>query len=191
MNILGTAPPHNYRHDLHHGRSALERQATRLTVFAGSRPGSVLASEYIVLSSRVEPMQEMFLQTVASSPFTPELQEQARKTFGAAQTYLQAQLAPATLRAYTEACGYFAKWCAVRRLESLPATPESIALYISELAQAGKRASTLTKVLAAIRFAHKTRNLYSPTEHPLVTGIMAGIRRVHGSEPVSAKLRST
>jgi site-specific recombinase XerD len=132
-------------------------------------------------------MQQKLPQTVAGSAFTPELQEQAHKTFGAAQTYLQAQLAPATLRAYTEACGHFAKWCAVRGLESLPANPESIALYVSELAQAGKRASTLTKALAAIRFAHKTRNLGSPTEHPLVTGIMSGIRRVHGSEPVSQK----
>lgn len=46
-------------------------------------------------------MQQKLPQTVAGSAFTPELQEQAHKTFGAAQTYLQAQLAPATLRAYT------------------------------------------------------------------------------------------
>ena len=55
MNILGTTLPHDYGHDLRHGRSAIESQATRLTAFADSRPGSVLASEYIALSSRVEP----------------------------------------------------------------------------------------------------------------------------------------
>jgi site-specific recombinase XerD len=133
-------------------------------------------------------MPENLPQLVDDSKFSPEMQEQIQKTFGVAQAYLRAQLAPATLRAYTAACAHFAQWCAARGLMSLPGTPETIALYISDLAQSGKRASTLTKVLAAIRFSHKTQNLASPTEHPVVTGIMGGIRRVHGSEPVSQKL---
>lgn len=105
----------------------------------------------------------------------------------AAQEYLRAHLAPASLRAYREGFAQFHAWCLQHQLAHVPAEPDSVCLYLSARAQAGIHVSTLTKQLAAIRFAHELTDLPSPTNHPLVKKTMAGIRRVHGSRPRQQK----
>lgn len=96
--------------------------------------------------------------------------------------YLNQQLAPSTVRAYRSDWQQFQTWCAARQREALPATPETIALFLASQADDGLSVSSLERRLAAIRLAHDVAGLLLPTSHKLVRGAMAGIARQHGRQ---------
>ncbi|MFQ5466656.1 MAG: tyrosine-type recombinase/integrase [Kiloniellaceae bacterium] len=96
--------------------------------------------------------------------------------------YVAESLAPATRKAYRSALRAFAAWCEAEDLEALPATPETVARFLA--AQAGRyRVATLEQRLAAIRWAHETQGLDSPTAAKGVRSTMRGIRRALGVAP--------
>lgn len=65
-------------------------------------------------------------------------------------------------------------------LESLPASRDTLALYLTVLAGVLKTA-TLQRRLSAIAQAHKLAGHESPTASPAVRLVWAGIRRTHGT----------
>lgn len=87
-----------------------------------------------------------------------------------------------TLRAYRTDWAHFAAWCAAHGLDTLPAAPETIALYIADLAAAAKT-STITRRLAAIAKAHQAKGLESPCsmKHALVKEVLDGVKRTKGT----------
>ncbi len=98
--------------------------------------------------------------------------------------YARASKATNTIRAYRADLADFTLWCADHDLTRLPAAPETVALYISALAQAGARASTIQRRLSALSQAHQLVGYEpSPTQAPLVRSTMAGIRRRLGIAP--------
>lgn len=98
-----------------------------------------------------------------------------------AQDFLRAAQASNTLRAYAADWRDFGAWCARQGRETLPATPETVALYLTDLAASAK-ASTLARRVATISQAHHAAGIEdSPTRHVLVRKVMAGIRRSKGS----------
>jgi integrase len=72
-------------------------------------------------------------------------------------------------------------WCEAHALEPLPAAPEAVALYLSALAQAGRKRATLELALAALNRAHQLAGHAAPGASELVRDTMQGIRRAHGS----------
>jgi Site-specific recombinase XerD len=96
-----------------------------------------------------------------------------------AAEYVAAAKAANTLRAYRSDWREFTTWAAHRRLCPLPATPETLALYLTDLAGIAKT-STIARRLAAIAEAHRTAGAPSPTD-AAVKAVWAGIRRVHGT----------
>lgn len=98
-----------------------------------------------------------------------------------ARDYAGQAKAPNTLRAYRSDWGHFTAWCAEHGLESLPAAPETVALYLTQLAEAGRKASTLQRRLSAISQAHQAAGQASPTQHAAVRATWAGIRRALGT----------
>jgi site-specific recombinase XerD len=106
--------------------------------------------------------------------------EQRHAEQAALNDYLKRQLAPSTARAYRSDWARFQAWCQQRQLPSLPAAPETIALFLASQASDGLRVNTLERRLAAIRLAHDVAGLLLPTSHKLVRGAMAGIARQHG-----------
>lgn len=102
----------------------------------------------------------------------------------AARRYAAASKAPNTLRAYRSDLRDFEDWCAGESLRALPAVPTTIALYLTALAQAGAKASTLQRRVSALSQAHQVAgHVPSPTSDPVVRATMAGIRRAHGTAP--------
>jgi integrase len=97
-----------------------------------------------------------------------------------AAEYVAAAKAANTLRAYRSDWREFSAWAAWRQLEPLPAAPETIALYLTDLADAAKT-STIARRLAAIAQAHRAAGFPSPTDDATVKAVWAGIRRVHGT----------
>jgi|SRR5579871_462122 len=98
-----------------------------------------------------------------------------------AEAYARAAKAPATRKAYASDWAHFADWCTAAAVPSLPATPETVALYIAALAET-HRPATISRRMAAIAAAHKARGLESPASmrHGAVNSVWQGIRRTLG-----------
>ena len=98
-----------------------------------------------------------------------------------AETYLLASTSPATRRAYRSDVRHFATWCAAHRVAHLPASVEATAAYLAALADQGRSASTVSRRLAAIAYAHRAAGHEPPSASLQVRGTLAGIRRTIGT----------
>jgi len=112
-----------------------------------------------------------------------------------ARNYIASAKAPATRRAYRSDWAHFAGWCDLHDRAALPAEPDTVALYLSDLARTAKPA-TLQRRLSSISQAHQAAGHPTPTTDPLVRAVHAGIRRTQGTAPtvkapaVTAELRA-
>jgi len=97
----------------------------------------------------------------------------------APQDYKAYCRAESTRRAYQRDWRYFCQWCNSHGHGFLPATPATVALYLTESAEL-YRPITLGRRLAAISVAHQTAGFASPIGDIVVRDTLAGIRRVHG-----------
>ncbi|HSH62184.1 MAG TPA: site-specific integrase, partial [Acidimicrobiales bacterium] len=102
------------------------------------------------------------LASVADAGSLARLEQLAEQ----AGRYVDAAKAAATVRAYRCDWGEFSAWADHRGLLSLPAAPETLALYLVELAEVAK-ASTMARRLSSISQAHRavghpSRPLRSP-----------------------------
>jgi integrase len=109
------------------------------------------------------------------------------ETAQAAAAFMAKAKAASTNRAYDADWRHFAAWCRENGLESLPATPSTVALYLTSLTlpRAGekpRKAATITRRLTSINTAHKRAELDSPAtmNHRLVADTLHGIRRELG-----------
>ncbi len=114
--------------------------------------------------------------------------------------------APSTERAYAHDWDDFAAFCGRHALESLPAAPQTLALYLKALetrrsrSPAGIRAGTvglslptLRRRLAAIASRHASASLETPTDHTLVRKLLRRYSRSRGTsvkkkEPLMERL---
>src|SRR5688500_13930587 len=97
-----------------------------------------------------------------------------------ASEFVRESKASNTVRAYRNDWSHFAAWCKCHDQSSLPATPETVALYVADLSATHKPA-TLTRRLSAISQAHQIAGIESPTTSAKVRLVMAGIRRTKGT----------
>ena len=93
-----------------------------------------------------------------------------------AKGYGEAAKAPNTRRAYRADWQHFASWCDGHGLGSLPASPGTIAAYLTDHAEALK-VSTLGRRLAAIRAAHSHAGYPLDLAPQAFRDVWAGIRR--------------
>jgi site-specific recombinase XerD len=158
-----------------------------------------IISGALTILDRAEP-QELYLPDLA-----PDDQERV-------DLFLRRGRAEATLQSYRSDWDLFLAWCSERRYRPLPATPATVAAFLTELATKGftpaadqitktgklrirrepkplKRA-TIDRRLAAIVFAHRMAKVEPPTSQPgagdlgLVVG---GIRRTKKDDEVNKK----
>ena len=118
----------------------------------------------------------METQALATTPESALLAD----LIGQAQEFASRARADNTLRAYRADWRDFESWCQARKFAACPATPETVALYLTDLSRTHK-VSTLTRRLSAISQAHRTAGLSSPAEQAPVRLVMAGIRRILGT----------
>lgn len=81
-----------------------------------------------------------------------------------------------TLRAYASDWDHFCSWCTVRSFESLPAEPETVILYLTELSDVAK-ASTLARRVATISQAHQLKGMESPAQRASIRLFLRALRR--------------
>jgi site-specific recombinase XerD len=87
----------------------------------------------------------------------------------------------ATIRAYAAGWRDFLAFCEQRGVSALPASDQTVAAYLAELADRGAKAATIARRLVVIWQAHKAADLPSPTTSSLVSRTHAGIRRTLGT----------
>ncbi|SJN09878.1 Mobile element protein [Leucobacter sp. 7(1)] len=83
---------------------------------------------------------------------------------------------PATRRAYASKWKGWVKWCSITQRSALPASPENVAAYLSEMAE-GASLSTVNGAAAAIRAYHEDAGLDDPTSAAGVRRVRAGLTR--------------
>lgn len=96
-----------------------------------------------------------------------------------AQAFAREARSAGTVRAYRGQWAAFVRWTEARTLEALPASPSTVALYLSDRAAEGARVSTLGQALAAIGEAHRVADLPipSPKSSAQLREVWKGIRR--------------
>jgi site-specific recombinase XerD len=114
----------------------------------------------------------------------PALPAELTATLKLAADFAKASKAKATQYAYRSDFRIFESWCRPRGLSALPATAESLCAFLADQAALGKRASTLGRRLAAIRYFHRAAGYDTPTGDEKVKAVLSGIRRTIGAAPV-------
>src|SRR5215831_283679 len=117
----------------------------------------------------------------------PALPAELTATLELAADFAKASKAKATQEAYGSDFRIFESWCRPRGLRALPATAESLCAFLADEASAGRRASTLGRRLAAIRYFHRAAGFDTPTGDEKVKAVLSGIRRTIGAAPVRKK----
>lgn len=102
---------------------------------------------------------------------------------GSVRAYIAAEKSDNTRRAYKADWADFTAWCETADLQNLPAEPVTVARYLAQLADGGKKASTIQRRVAAIRAVHKAAGFEPPTNAEGVKATMRGIRRTLGTRP--------
>lgn len=149
----------------------------------------------LTVLDRVEP-RELYLPDLA-----PDDQERV-------DSFVARASAEATLRAYKSDWNLFVAWCFERRYRPLPASPATVAAFLTQLATTGftpsaaqftktgkpraaREARRLSKAtigrrLAAIVFAHRAAKVEPPTSQPgadKLAKAVSGIRRTDKAKP--------
>lgn len=136
-------------------------------------------------------------QVTSLEPFLPELAPDDRERVDA---YVTRASADATLRAYKSDWRLFCAWCAEARYAPLPATPATVAAFLTLLAERGfspaeqrrsKRGkilprkepmplgkATIGRRLAAIVFAHRAADMEPPTSQPDAARLEKAVRGI-------------
>jgi len=102
-----------------------------------------------------------------------------------AEASFRAARAGSTIRAYTHDWQQFRAWCEANGFVSLPASPQTVILYSTDLAKNhGKRWNTLSRRIAAISQLHSQAGFESPTRSWAVKQFLQGLRRELGIAPI-------
>jgi site-specific recombinase XerD len=122
-------------------------------------------------------MHDLILPPAAGLPTLTEAEVDQTMRFA------EAQHSPATLRCYASDWRDFAAWCAARGACPLPVHVGVLSVYLSDLASAGRKASTIGRRAAAIAHRHKLTGHEPPTSGEGVKAVLKGIRRTIGTAP--------
>jgi site-specific recombinase XerD len=96
-----------------------------------------------------------------------------------AREHVENSKAANTRRAYKSDWQDFTGWCRYHGVTDLPASSETVALYLTDCAE-GLKTSTLQRRLSTISQAHQAAGHESPTRHPAVRAVWQGIKREKG-----------
>lgn len=99
-----------------------------------------------------------------------------------ARDFAEAAHASGTRRAYSVGWSDFSAYCRDHGLHPLPASPQTVTLYVTALADRLKLA-TIRLYLAAITQKHREIGLESPVSHEIVRRVVRGIARTIGAPP--------
>jgi integrase len=89
--------------------------------------------------------------------------------------------APRTLQTYSSDWKTFCLWCAKEGREALPATTDTVRLYITDSLLHNKRVSTLRHHVCAIIHHHRVAGCIEPSRREILP-VLAGAQRIRGEQ---------
>ncbi len=106
-----------------------------------------------------------------------------------ARDYARAAASDNTLKAYAKDWAHFARWCRMRGVDPLPASPQMIGLYIADLAAPQGKApalsvSSIERRLSGLAWGYAQRGDRLDRKDRHIATVLAGIRRKHARPPV-------
>ncbi len=101
------------------------------------------------------------------------LTEHARQAQGA--------LAPETERALRKGSAAFTTWAATQGLAALPATPETLAVYVDALAGLGRKPATIRQAVWTVATLHRAASLLDPSKSEVVGLALKRMARTLGT----------
>src|SRR5262245_51386411 len=115
----------------------------------------------------------------ATSPAEPAAGALTPAQLARAKAYIAASHAERTKHAYSRAWAQFTAWCGANGHGALPATPETIAAWIVDLADGdhGRRPlarATINLYLSAVMQAHHSQGHVFDRKHPLIARTWRG-----------------
>jgi integrase len=105
----------------------------------------------------------------------------------AARDFARESVSGATRRGYASDWRAFAGWCRARGLDSMPAAPDTVALYLAAMAQEGQKTATIHRALTAISVNHRNAGHDSPRRDAGVRAVFRGILRQRGERPTKKR----
>ena len=133
----------------------------------------------ITFSYRTQRVTQNMAQTALATIATADLDLTAER----AKEYGRSAKSGATQRAYAADLADFRAWCEAHGLSALPATSQTIALYLTSLADGGRKVATIRRRLAAIADLHAQHGIENPAHAKAVREIIRGIARELGTAP--------
>lgn len=106
-----------------------------------------------------------------------------------ARDYAAAAASENTLKAYGADWAHFARWCRMAGADPLPASPELVGLYITDLATGSPTSpalsvSTIERRLSGLAWNLSQRGFTLDQKDRHIATVLAGIRRKHARPPV-------
>ena len=120
------------------------------------------------------------LATADNTDLAPETRAELQALAQGARETIQKAWSPHTHRAYAGAWRRFEEWTGQRSLESLPALPATLLLYLQDLEEQGLAPSTIRTAVSAVAAAHRAAGAGgagNPTVHEDVKSFLRGIDR--------------
>jgi len=91
--------------------------------------------------------------------------------------------APLTLSGYANDWRLFAAWCKAAGRAALPASAETVGLYLADILNGGNRVSTATRHASLIAYTHRQARLPSPCGDE-VHELLCGAQRLRHEQPL-------
>lgn len=112
------------------------------------------------------------METAIQKKSTDELFELVRH-------FRDKSISAASRRAYRSDWQAFIQFCEFRNVEALPATSDTISIFLTELADLKKSVSTIVRTLTSINKAHELAG-FGSVRTPEIKALMKGIKRTIG-----------
>ena len=105
-----------------------------------------------------------------------------------ARDYAKASTAENTNRAYAADWKHFARWCRMRGTDPLPPLPETVGLYLADLASGlgpfpALSVSTIDRRLSGLAWNYAQRGFVLDRKDRHIATVLAGIKRRHARPP--------
>jgi site-specific recombinase XerD len=97
--------------------------------------------------------------------------------------YAKSALSTKTRKCYETDWRLFNNFCQTHDLEAFPSNPETICLYITEMADFGLSVSTIVRRMTSITAIHEAGGHLTPVKDASVARVLQGIKRENGQPP--------
>lgn len=135
---------------------------------------------------RCQSLEDIIPLSNNQTEVSTELQDLVQQVY----EYVKHSKADNTQRAIATDWSNFIGWCGAKGLSPLPAAPETVSIYLADMA-ARYKVATIRRHLSTISQAHEAAEVTNPLHSALVKATMKGIKNTNGTAQTQKKATRT